>query len=1125
VRLFLTWTVVCVWLIAGAQEICDNGVDDSGNGLVDLNDPACACEGIFVRQDVTAWIPNPSFEQFGCCPTFYDQFGCATGWQNGTNGTPDLHHTCGFVSDPILAAGLVPFPDGGGIGAIIFSSTWKEYMAVCLAQPLQAGLEYALRFHIASVPITGAGNICNNGVVYYSPIEVVIYGRADCGGLPLPTLECPSAVDPAWTVIGSAVYAPASSWSEMEIILNPGVNISSIMIGAPCSVPPSYASAQPCFPYFLFDGLTLEESAPAPPITIEVSGHPCQGDLTLGAWAPLSGGEWQWYYNGVAILGQTTPTLEIPESDYQPGVYTVRYTVGDDCDLAEVVLTWTLPEPTIEEVLFCPGDTIFCAGQAIWEEGYQEIVLASWQGCDSVIACIALYHPASTPFDTLTIRRCGVDTLFTCDGDTITQSGIYTFICEDVYGCRSQIYADIALLKPTADISVLVGLGCDTSQAALLQVMPASVNLHPQGTTHFQWTGPPGGLQSDPTDSLLHAVLPGEYCLVLTHIVDSFSCADTACVTLLQDTTLPDPPDISGPSEVCVSDSVTVVVHKSVADSLATVYWYADAGLELWLSSDSTWTLRATQAGTYIFCSYLLNQCGRSDTVCQALTFLPVDVSLMTVFVCDTLAAGVDTVYLQNQFGCDSVAITERIFSGIYEEVQEVWHCEAGVAYADTLVLSSGPCDSLFITHHHYHPPDTLYMLEYTCDAASAGEWTAVFTGTSGCDSVVITAVLLLPKDTTHLTSFTCEQAEALEETLLLTNTYGCDSIVFVEVRYMGIDTQYVMRNTCDSAQVGEYIYHLPGLHCDTVFVEQVGWAPYTMTTELVISCDTGGPAADTLIFSNAAGCDSMHIRQYQYNDLEAILAVTAESCAGRSDGRVEILQVTGGELPYTYRLNQGAWEDTSLFDQLAPGTYRVTIRDAHGCTRIYEALSVGEGTVMLLSAGPDLEVERGAWVPLLAQASSELQDILWTALDPIACPGCVATQLGPVTASQTVRLTAFNAAGCRGEDHFEITLRSTAFPKVYIPTSFSPNFDGINDLFTIYGSEEVRRVRSLSIYDRWGNHVFYREDLPINEPGAGWDGMYGGRLMDPAVFVYTAEIEFVDGTTRLYKGELKLVR
>jgi len=77
-----------------------------------------------------------------------------------------------------------------------------------------------------------------------------------------------------------------------------------------------------------------------------------------------------------------------------------------------------------------------------------------------------------------------------------------------------------------------------------------------------------------------------------------------------------------------------------------------------------------------------------------------------------------------------------------------------------------------------------------------------------------------------------------------------------------------------------------------------------------------------------------------------------------------------------------------------------------------------------------------------------------------------------------------------------------------YIPTAFSPNFDGLNDRFTIFANDKVRAINSLKIFDRWGNLVFEQRDFLPNQINGSWDGTFQGQLMDAAVFIFCAEVE-----------------
>jgi gliding motility-associated-like protein len=94
----------------------------------------------------------------------------------------------------------------------------------------------------------------------------------------------------------------------------------------------------------------------------------------------------------------------------------------------------------------------------------------------------------------------------------------------------------------------------------------------------------------------------------------------------------------------------------------------------------------------------------------------------------------------------------------------------------------------------------------------------------------------------------------------------------------------------------------------------------------------------------------------------------------------------------------------------------------------------------------------------------------------------------------------------------------------VYAPNVFSPNEDGENDFFMIFG-KGVQEIQSLQIYDRWGSQLFIGEHLAANDEQVGWDGRYRGSAMTPAVFVWWAKVEFVDGAVEVFYGDVTLVR
>jgi gliding motility-associated-like protein len=95
----------------------------------------------------------------------------------------------------------------------------------------------------------------------------------------------------------------------------------------------------------------------------------------------------------------------------------------------------------------------------------------------------------------------------------------------------------------------------------------------------------------------------------------------------------------------------------------------------------------------------------------------------------------------------------------------------------------------------------------------------------------------------------------------------------------------------------------------------------------------------------------------------------------------------------------------------------------------------------------------------------------------------------------------------------------------VYVPNAFSPNGDGVNDFFTVYGTPNIEVVKSLKIFDRWGELIFEQKNFPANTEIRGWNGSFRGKPLNPGVFAWVAEIQYENEKIVLLKGDVTLVR
>jgi len=294
------------------------------------------------------------------------------------------------------------------------------------------------------------------------------------------------------------------------------------------------------------------------------------------------------------------------------------------------------------------------------------------------------------------------------------------------------------------------------------------------------------------------------------------------------------------------------------------------------------------------------------------------------------------------------------------------------------------------------------------------------------------------------------------------------------------------------------------------------------------ISVAIDEPGVYTLIVTNIeTGCsDEDEVFIVLNDDLPQIagLTVTHPKCFGDEDGVIEIFSVSGGTAPYSYSINDEAPVTFGNFTNLAHGQYQIRIQDANGC---------GLDTILIVESGTDLQVDLGRDETILLGESIEIEallnippdqlsDIRWVTSEGETCPGCIEWLVSPEF-STAYSVYVQDENGCLAEDHVTIFVDKTR--RVFIPNAFSPNNDGFNDVIMIFADRDVAKINYFKILDRWGELVFMEENFQPNDPQYGWNGMFRGKLFSPQVFVYLAEIEFVDGEVVIYKGGVHLVR
>lgn len=252
------------------------------------------------------------------------------------------------------------------------------------------------------------------------------------------------------------------------------------------------------------------------------------------------------------------------------------------------------------------------------------------------------------------------------------------------------------------------------------------------------------------------------------------------------------------------------------------------------------------------------------------------------------------------------------------------------------------------------------------------------------------------------------------------------------------------------------------------------------------------------------------------------IVSTTNPNCSDSMDGAISVF-ASGGDPEFSFSLDGGPFVASPNFFNLGAGSFNIDVLDIKGCEGVIDADLLAPPP-LIVDAGPDQTVDLGFSTNIFAGISPDPNgvDIFWTPDTLLSCNNCLNPTVIP-PGETTYTISVVNEAGCVDTD--EITIFVTDNRPVFIPNAFSPNGDGRNDFTAVFAGPAAVIVNEMSIYDRWGEEVWRGVNLPLNDFNSGWDGTFRGEPMNQGVFVYQANIGFIDGVSLLFKGDITLLR
>jgi gliding motility-associated-like protein len=227
-------------------------------------------------------------------------------------------------------------------------------------------------------------------------------------------------------------------------------------------------------------------------------------------------------------------------------------------------------------------------------------------------------------------------------------------------------------------------------------------------------------------------------------------------------------------------------------------------------------------------------------------------------------------------------------------------------------------------------------------------------------------------------------------------------------------------------------------------------------------------------------------------------------------------LNVSGGTSPYQFIWSNNTTDQSPI--NLTIGNYLVTVTDANSCsTRSSFALTYIYD--FAVHANPSDSINLGDTAVLGYTISGTVGNFtnLWSPSTTLSCTDCVNPIAAPYL-NTLYRILITNDQGCIATDSTEIYVIPNY--DIYVPNSFTPNGDGTNDLFQIFGNFRSLKFVEIQVFNRWGEVVFKSNDLNF-----AWDGSYKGSLQEPGMFVWQLNLTFIDGHDLSKKGSLTMIR
>ena len=335
-----------------------------------------------------------------------------------------------------------------------------------------------------------------------------------------------------------------------------------------------------------------------------------------------------------------------------------------------------------------------------------------------------------------------------------------------------------------------------------------------------------------------------------------------------------------------------------------------------------------------------------------------------------------------------------------------------------------------------------------------------------------------------------------------------------------GTDTLVVICNSSIAA-----IAWYRGVVVDTTFTAPTNFSTGATSAAYVPT----KPGSYIAMVTNNTGCkdstEAIVVNPIQIPSA-AITASPAAACAGNSINFNAIAINAGAAPAYQWLFNRapvGTNSPVYTTAALAQGdSVLCVVSGGAGCfgKDTSNAIVANVWPLPVVGSGTNVFILPGQSITLDLPVSGTVSAYSWQPPTGLSSDA-VAKPVASPDKTTAYTLTVSSDKGCKAMGTITV---SVSYP-IYIPGAFTPNGDGHNDVFYIGGGLAADKLKSFTVYGRWGHTLFTVSNVVPGDPNYGWDGMCNGVAQLPGTYVYIAVIVSADGKEKVYKGTVVLAR